>query len=68
MTDFDKWYAERFGTLLEDEMQERAARRALQSIFNSVVEVVAQKFDDAPFAEMDGIRVTGIIRDMKEEM
>ena len=66
MTDFDRWYADRFGTLLENKQQERMARAALQQIFNSVVEVVARKFDAESFAEFDGIQVTGIIRSMKD--
>lgn len=66
MTDFDRWYADRFGMLLENEQQERMARAALQQIFNSVVEEVARKFDAEPFAEFDGIQVTGIIRSMKD--
>jgi len=66
MTDFDKWYADRFGMLLENEQQERMARAALQQIFNSVVEEVARKFDAESFAEFDGIQVTGIIRSMKD--
>ena len=66
MTDFDRWYADRFSTLLENEQQERMARAALQQIFNSVVEVVARKFDAESFAEFDGIQVTGIIRSMKD--
>lgn len=66
MTHFDKWYADRFGMLLENEQQERAAQDALRAIFNSVVEVVARKFDAESFAEFDGIQVTGIIRSMKD--
>ena len=66
MTDFDRWYADRFGMLLENEQQERMARAALQQIFNSVVEEVARKFDAVSFTEFDGIQVTGIIRSMKD--
>jgi hypothetical protein len=68
MTHFDKWYADRFGMLLENEQQERMARAALQQIFNSVVEEVALMFDASSFAEFDGIQVTEIIRAMKDEV
>jgi hypothetical protein len=68
MTDFDKWYAERFGMLLENEKQERMARAALQQIFNSVVEEVALKFDAESFAEFDGIQAAGVIRAMKDKI
>jgi len=68
MTHFDKWYADRFGMLLENEQQERIARAALQQIFNSVVEEVALRFDASSFAEFDGIQVTAIIRAMKDEV
>jgi hypothetical protein len=67
MTDFDKWYAERFGMLLENEKQERMARAALRQIFNSVVEEVALKFDAESFAEFDGIQAAGVIRTMKDK-
>jgi hypothetical protein len=67
MTDFDKWYAERFGMLLENEQQERMARAALQQIFNSVVEEVALKFDAQSFTEFDGIQAAGLIRAMKDK-
>lgn len=67
MTHFDKWYADRFGMLMENEQQERAARDALRAIFNNVVEVVAREFDGESFAEYDGIQVTSIIRGMKDE-
>lgn len=66
MTHFDRWYADCFGVLLENEQQERMARAALQQIFNSVVEEVARQFDAKSFAEFDGIQVTEIIRSMKD--
>lgn len=67
MTDFDLWYTDRFGILLDDEQQERVARSALQQVFNSVVEEVARKFDAKPFVDFDGIQAAGLIRQMRTD-